>query len=108
MNLLKMLDNLFANFHPPSTEIYATFMEHQCAKTCGKCRSEDDEDGSEEEDIDQPPVEGKAGVGGVGAGGKGSVEESAEAGDGGSREQVRGRPKSKMGSIFELFDLTQL
>lgn len=69
-------------------EIYATFMEHQCARTCGKCHSEDEdlepESGSSEEIIE--PIEKEK-----------KPNDSDERG-GESGEQIRGRPRNKMGN----------
>uniref|UniRef100_A0A915ESG4 ShKT domain-containing protein n=1 Tax=Ditylenchus dipsaci TaxID=166011 RepID=A0A915ESG4_9BILA len=62
-----------------TNEIYATFMEHQCSRTCGKCKVEDSNEDSEEnnqggeEDVDEdteeeveqpPPKRGKPAKGG--------------------------------------------
>lgn len=77
-------------------------MEHQCAKTCGKCGNEE-EDGDKGEDSGEEENNGGGETKGIVKDRGGSLEELPEEEVDVSKEQqtvqIRGKPKNKNGKI---------
>nr|CAD2202967.1 unnamed protein product [Meloidogyne enterolobii] len=91
-----------------TNEIYATFMEHQCAKTCGKCGNEEEDGGDKGEDSGEEENNGGGESKGVIKDRGGSVEELPEEEVDVSKEQqtvqIRGKPKNKNAVNETCFD----